>query len=395
MGGAAAAGAEKTIYEFQNGRDGALPYAGLIADNAGNLYGTTFNGGGRSTCYYGRCGTVFRITPKGEETILYAFTGRSDGDAPEGGLVADGSGNLYGTTLRGGSSDRGTVFRVTPGGKEATLYAFQGGSDGEYPAYTLLMDGNGDLFGTTVAGGSFNGTDCEDEGCGTVFELEPDGTKLTLYTFQGGNDGWSPTGALIADQSGNLYGTTFEGGDTTCDGSPLDCGTVFRLAPDGTETLLYTFHGGSADGSAPEGGVIADAAGNLYGTTAIGGNCSVNIRGCGTVFRLAPDGTETVLYDFQGGSDGVGPGAGLIMDKNGNLYGTTEFGGGAGCQKASDGCGTVFKLTPDGKETVLARFNRRNGAGPTASLLLLKHTLYGTTYAGGDQKSGVVFSVKR
>jgi uncharacterized repeat protein (TIGR03803 family) len=394
MGGAPAAAAEKTIYKFRNGSDGATPLSELIADGAGNLYGTT-NIGGRGSCEFGGCGTVFKVTPKGAETILYAFTGGSDGEEPVGGLVVDESGNLYGTAAVGGSSFGGTVFKLAPDGTETTLYTFQDRSDGMYPQSTLLRDGAGDLFGTTLEGGSFNGADCQDQGCGTVFELKPDGTKLTLYTFQGGSDGWSPTGALIADQSGNLYGTTEAGGDTTCDGGTLGCGTVFKLAPDGTETQLHAFHGGSGDGSGPEGGVIADAAGNLYGTTGGSGSCPFLQTGCGTVFRLAPDGTETVLYDFQGGSDGVSPRAGLIMDKNGDLYGTTEYGGGAGCKKFLDGCGTVFKLTPDGKETVLARFEGKNGNEPTASLLLLNNTLYGTTSTGGHQKNGVVFELKK
>ncbi len=392
--GASAAGAEKTLYKFRNGSDGATPWAGLIADSEGNLYGTTTGGGGGS-CEFGGCGTVFELAPNGREQILYAFTGGSDGERPFGGLVADGSSNLYGTATFGGTSGEGTVFKLAPDGSETTLYTFLGGSDGEWPQSTLLMDGSGNLFGTTAAGGNFNGPDCSTQGCGTVFELKPDGTKLTLYAFQGGKDGNVPGSMLIADQSGNLYGTTGGGGDTNCPEGVAGCGTVFKLAPDGTETQLYAFHGGTDDGISPAGGVIADAAGNLYGATAGGGSCSISQTGCGTVFRLAPDGTETLLYEFEGGSDGISPDAGLVMDTKGNLYGTTSFGGGAGCKKFLDGCGTVFKLAPNGKETVLARFDGKNGNDPTAALLLIHNTLYGTTSAGGRQRNGVVFSVKK
>jgi uncharacterized repeat protein (TIGR03803 family) len=388
---------EKTLYKFGGGADGDAPRGALIADNARNLYGTTAGGGGGTGCDYGAngCGTVFELRPDGSESVLYAFTGGDDGAEPFGGLVADGSDNLYGTAEGGGASNRGTVFQVAPDGTETTLYAFQGGSDGFYPLATLLMDGHGDLFGTTIYGGSFNGSDCTANGCGTVFELEPDGTKISLYTFQGGSDGWSPMGALIADQSGNLYGTTWGGGDTNCPGGSDGCGIVYRIAPDGTEMELYDFHGGSHDGEGPEGGLVADATGNFYGTTGAGGHCSWAASGCGTVFRLAPDGTETVLHDFKSGKDGLGPDAGLVMDKKGNLYGTTFLGGGTYC--GGSGCGTVFEITAKGKEKVLYAFNKRGrGRYPWANLLLGAHGgLYGTANEGGNDNNGVVFELKK
>ncbi len=257
------------------------------------------------------------------------------------------------------------------------------------------MDVSGDLFGTTTEGGSFSDTDCMDNGCGTVFELRPDGTKIMLYNFQGGGDGWDPVGALIADQSGSLYGMTTDGGDggATCPNESYGCGTVFKITPDGTETQLYAFQGGSHDGSEPRGGLVADAAGNLYGTTAIGGTCMFNATGCGTVFKLAPDGKETLLYKFQGGGDGFEPLGGLIMDRKGNLYGTTLMGGGPKC--GHSGCGTVFEVTAKGREKVLYAFQNSRGRHPWAAPLLGAHeTLYGTTANGGKDNNGVVFELK-
>lgn len=159
IGAAPALCAEKTLYKFKNGSDGATPYAGLISDSAGNLYSTT-NIGGAGSCEFGGCGTVYKLAPNGTETVLYSFLDGNDGAEPFGGLIADGSGNLYGTTAIGGAFSVGTVFRIAPDGSETTLYSFQGGSDGAHPGSTLLMDANGDLFGTAGAGGSFNGSEC-------------------------------------------------------------------------------------------------------------------------------------------------------------------------------------------------------------------------------------------
>ena len=388
IGTAPAFCAEKTLYKFQNGSDGAQPYAGLIADRAGNLYGTTAFGGGHQSCQGLDCGTVFKLAPDGSETMLYAFTGGNDGGWPVGGLIADGNGNLYGTAEIGGAFQNGTVFRIAPDGSETTLYAFQGGSDGSHPESTLLVNGNGDLFGTTVSGGSFNGSDCSTAGCGTVFGLRQDGVKATLYAFQGGSDGWAPTGELIVDESGNLYGTTTNGG------SACDCGTAFEISPVGTETQLHVFQGGSQDGAMPYAGLVADAAGNLYGTTAAGGSCKQNRSGCGTVFKLSPRGKETVLITFQGGNYGSEPLSGLIMDKTGNLYGTTSWGGNDRCNHK--GCGSVFELTTQGVEKILYGFQSSHGHLPRAGLLLGSHgELYGTATEGGTNNNGVVFELKK
>jgi uncharacterized repeat protein (TIGR03803 family) len=387
--GAASSSSEKVLYSFRGGSDGASPFSSVIADGSGNLYGTT-NVGGGGTCRFGGCGTVFKVTPGGSESVLYAFTGGNDGAYPYAGLTSDSASNYYGTTQAGGGcgigEGCGTVFRLASDGTETVLYAFQGGSDGLNPVGGLMIDNGGNFYGTTAGGGNYEGADCTSGGCGTVYEVTPSGTKTALYAFQGGTDGWAPNGSLIADSSGNLYGTTlFGGSETLC--NTVGCGTLFKIAPDGTESVLYAFKDGG-DGAVPDAGVIADASGNFYGTTSQGGTSNL-----GTVFKLAPDGTETVLYSFQGGNDGRAPESALIMDKAGNLYGTTFYGGGTKCRDG--GCGTVFKLAPDGREIVLFAFGN-GGRFPAAGLLAGPHgLLYGTATAGGAGHDGVVFRVKK
>ena len=392
--GAQANGTEKTLYKFLGGSDGALPYGSLTSDGSGNLYGTTTGGGGGS-CEEG-CGVVFGIAPGRKEQVLYTFTGGTDGREPEGGLIADSADNIYGTTdfggdlscQAGGGEGCGTVFKLAPDGTESVLYAFQGGSDGWEPFGNLVADPSGNLYGVTAHGGSFNGSDCEEDGCGTVFEVEPDGTKITLHAFQSGNDGDGPFGGVILDSAGNLYGTTGGGGEA-------GYGTVFKIAPDGTETILYAFQGG-ADGAGPV-GVTIDGAGNLFGATVEGGDCTLQFYedDCGTVYKLAADGTKTLLHDFQGGTDGLGPWAPVILDGKGNLYGTTWLGGSAYCKQG--GCGTVFEVTAKGHEKVLYAFSGSHGRYPfTASLLLGAHgDLFGTTTQGGKDNHGVVFKLNK
>lgn len=278
-------------------------------------------------------------------SVLYSFCQQkkcADGAQPVGALVADTAGNLYGTTSSGGSTNCfdgcGTAFRLAPDGTETVLYAFcrkhASCPDGQYPQSPLILDSAGNLYGTTAGGGS---TNCN-EGCGTVFKLAPDGTETVLYSFcrrSGCADGAGPEGGLVRDRRGNFYGTTGLGG-TAC--TQNGCGTVFRLAADGKEKVLYSFcsQESCADGSNPNGGLVRDRDGNLYGTTeyggAIGNNCGYLFAGnfCGTVFKITPAGVETILYSFcsfAGCSDGAWPSAGVILDKKGNLYGTTRAGG--------------------------------------------------------------------
>jgi uncharacterized repeat protein (TIGR03803 family) len=403
---AASGFSEKVLYAFQGGSDGAGPWGGLIPDNTGKLYGTTIAGGGGTGCDTGSqgCGTVFKLAPDGTEHVLYAFKGGSDGAFPETTLTVDMSGNFYGTTTIGGtgSCNCGTIFKVARDGKESVLYSFQGGgSDGYAPVGGLTQGSQGNLYGTTFAGGN-NVAECggEGKGCGTMFKVSPDGTETVLYIFcslTNCSDGAEPEAGLITDQDGNFYGTTTIGGTGSCDST--QCGTVFKIAPDGTESVLYSFQGGG-DGAFPEASLIADTSGNLYGTTLGGGNSTNCYYSCGTVYKLTPDGTESVLYSFKGGSYGYWPDAGLIMDSVGNLYGTTTYGGG-GC-RAVGGCGIVFKLKPNGVEQVLFRFSRAGkfgtygGANPEAGLFLGRHgILYGTAAAGGTKNDGVVFALTK
>lgn len=389
----------KVIYSFTGGTDAENPAAGLVRDAAGNFYGTTGNGG-TGNCGNGfACGTVFKLAPDGTETVLHSFTSGTDGAMPGSGrLLRDRAGNLYGTTIRGGGKGNcyfgcGTVFKVAPDGTETVVHAFAGGSDGASPQGGLIKDAAGNLYGTTEYGGT-GYRDCTGGyGSGTIFKVAPDGQEKVLHSFTGSPDGCQPFGQLIMDAAGNLYGTTGWGGKSDC--PPIYCGTVFKLSPDGTETVLYSFR--SHDGEIPEGKLIMDAAGNLYGTTVYGG-----AQGVGTVFKLAPDGTETVFYSFCGScSGGHSPYAGLLMDRAGNLYGTTAYGGLANCVNGF-GCGTVFKLAPDGTEKVLHAFTGgSDGGGPHGDLITdgAGH-LYGTSGYGGKVNAncyygcGTVFRIK-
>jgi uncharacterized repeat protein (TIGR03803 family) len=379
------------LHEFTAGTDGEFPFASLVQDSAGNLYGTTIEGGG-SGCYGSGCGTVFRVTPEGDESVVYAFQGGNDGDSPSAGLILDGNGNLYGTTAVGGNphcrySEKpygcGTVFKLTPQGVETILHAFAGGKDGSEPEGNLAMDQAGDLFGATIDGGAVGkrGKEgCGDRrGCGTVFEIGADGTKTVLHSFRGGKDGAIPFGNVLLDVNGNLYGTTVEGGGASV--CPHGCGAVYRISPDGEEKVLYRFQGAS-DGEEP-GGLIMNGTGDLFGVTSSGGETTCK---CGTIFKITSKGHEDVLYAFKGGSDGIDPDyAPLAMDASGNLYGATIYGGGnqAGC---ADGCGTVFEFSTDNKETTLYALPGGSGGDEPFGGVAVDASgdLFGTTYAGGD-----------
>jgi uncharacterized repeat protein (TIGR03803 family) len=219
------------------------------------------------------------------------------------------------------------------------LYNFTGGADGSHPYGGLIQDSQGNFYGTTSQGGT--GSGCGLAGCGVVFKFAADGTETVLYSFTGGADGSGPLAGLLLDGQGNLYGTTAGGGSPTCDG--IGCGVVFKVTLKGAETALYSFLGGT-DGATPQTALIMDGQGNLYGTTYGGGNLSCNGSSCGTVFKVSATGEETVLYRFTGSTDGGIPLAGLVMDSQGNLYGTTESGGFTSC--GLGGCGVVFKVTP-------------------------------------------------
>ncbi len=312
-------GAETVLYNFTEGADGGYPLGALVRDKAGNLYGTA-SSGGDTACSSG-CGTVFKVDTNGSETVLHSFTGgTTDGCNPIGGLLRDKAGNLYGTTNSCGASNYGTVFKVDTSGSETVLHSFTG-SDGAYPYLTgLLMDKKGNLYGVTENGGtSF---------AGVLYELSKSGTLTVLHSFAGKTtDGCYPSGTPLMDTKGNLYGTA-EGCGSSSDG------IVWKVSKKGTETVLHNFAGGASDGQYPFAGVIMDGKGNLYGDTEEGGAARLQ----GTVYKLSKKGKLTLLYSF-GESDGEYPYGGLIRDAKGNVYGTTRAGG-------SGGYGTVWKLTP-------------------------------------------------
>jgi uncharacterized repeat protein (TIGR03803 family) len=356
----AAAATEQTLYNFNPMQSGSLPDGGVVADAAGNLYGVTVNGGA-----FGH-GTVFEFSNEQggwDHKILYNFTDGDDGGDPEGGVIFDGQGNLYGMTLYGGPSDSGTVFELEHHSDGTWTEKVLHHIVAEYSRflYGLVFDSVGNLYGTLESGGQFDG--------GVVFELSPTSSgewnQTILYNFGGirhyGN-GTDPVGRLIIDEDGNLFGVTF-GGGTGCVGE--GCGTVYELSPttsgEWKETILYEFTG-QEDGEYPDGALIFDGEGNLYGTASRGGpriSCQ-----CGNVFELVPQGNggwaHRILYIFQGGSDGANPEFPLIFDSAGNLYGSTTDGGGApSC--GTTGCGTVYELSPNGSggwnEKVLASFD--------------------------------------
>ena len=359
---------EVVLHNFASPRRGAYPDFGLIRDSAGNLYGTTNGsysdvGGGGSN----NAGVVFEVDTCGNETVLYSFTGGADGSFPNG-VIRDSAGNLYGTTYLGGASNAGVVFKVDASGNETVLYTFTGGADGGGPYGPLVRDSKGNLYGTTYQGGASN--------AGVVFKVDASGNETVLYTFTGGADGGGPYGAPILDSEGNLYGTTYQGGAS-------NAGVVFKVDPTDHETVLYTFTGGN-DGGYPSAGVIRDSAGNLYGTTSGGG-----ASGAGVVFKVDPSGHETVLYSFTGGADGGSPGAGVIRDPAGNLYGTTDGGGTAEL-------GVVFKLDKSGNETVLHSFMRGvDGDQPDLAGVIRDEAgnLYGTTAFNGAGGQGTVYKL--
>jgi uncharacterized repeat protein (TIGR03803 family) len=370
---------EKVLYNFPGVvSEGIFPHAGVVRDAAGNFYGTTHVGGitNGDFCSTLGCGTVFKVDKSGSATVLYQFSGlNGDGAAPEGGLVLDSAGNLYGTTGYGGNTffPAGTVFKVNPTGQETVLYAFDVSvGDGQAPASTLTLDKHGNLFGTTSYGPGF---------AGSVFKIDSSGRYSVLYNFTGQGDGGNPYHSrLLLDAAGNLYGLANNGGNLQCN-SPTGCGVVFKLSPTGKLAVLHTFQGGQ-DGSQPLGDLVQDEAGNLYGVTNQGG-----ANGNGVVFRLTKTGQETILYTFGRGLDGE-PVSGVVLDTAGNIYGTTTFGG-------AENRGSVFKLDATGKRTNLHSFTGGpDGGRPFGSLIQdSAGTLYGTTVDGGVSQAGTVYEV--
>lgn len=373
---ASAAIAQKidVLYNFSGGADGGYPQAGLIRDPQGNLYGTAAGDQGVSNGY----GIIFEITSAGGGKVLYRFTGGSDGCSPMAALIRDSAGNLYGTAAGGGTgscaSGYGTVFELSAGGTFSVLYTFTGGADGGTPEAPLFRDRSGDLYGTTYAGGA--------SGDGTVFEIPADGAETVLHSFSG-SDGAHPTAGLVRDSSGNLYGTTVDGGSSACTNG---CGVIYEINSTGAESTLFSFAGGTK-GMFPYGGLTWSVDGTLYGTTSVFGGSGACELGCGTVFSITTTGTQKVVHDFSG-ADGKAPDAGLVLDAQGDLYGAAFQGG------VYD-AGTVFEVNAAGQETTLYNFTGAgDGSNPHSTLLRDSNgNLYGTTEFGGASGYGTVFRV--
>ncbi len=369
------------LYNFTGGADGSGPNGGLVLDPAGHLYGTTAYGGTVNGCGGFGCGVVFAVDMDGNESVLYTFTGGADGAGPRSGVIQDPAGNLYGTTQLGGQSNPecdqrgcGIVFKLDSAYTIALLHSFTG-VDGANPVAALTRSLSGHLlYGITLDGGNSN--------YGVVFAIDKEGKEKVLHSFSGGDDGGYPYGGLTQDPAGNLYSTT-----ALYNGLTRANGTVFKLDDAGVVTL-HDFKR-RKKGITPEAGLIQDAAGNLYGTTAFGGSYAdpCMAYGCGVVFKLGPDDSYVVLHIFTGGLDGITPVGSLLQDSAGNLYGATVRGGTAGM-------GTVFKIDPQGKETVLHNFTGPDGSDPTGSLVQnAAGNLYGTTGTGGMSGAGVVFKL--
>jgi len=353
-----------TIYTFTGGADGGGPKGTLIQGKDGNFYGTTSGPG-----------TIFKITPDGMLTTLHTFAG-ADGVGVFGALALGNDGNFYGTTV-GSTPGDGTVFKITPDGTFTTLHVFDG-TDGISPWGGLVLGADGNFYGTTTSGGEYLLNSNVAIGAGTVFRIAPDGTFTNLYVFnttevENGQAGSDPIGALVRGSDGNFYGTTNIGGANLM-------GTVFKITPQGTLTILHSFDG--TDGANPWGTLVAGNDRNFYGTTTIGGASSL-----GTVFQISPSGAFKTIYSFKG-SDGIGPLSGLTLGTDGNFYGDTQNGGSGLLY------GTIFEITPDGTLTEVHNFDDTDGAFPFGALTLGSDgSLYGTTDGGGTNGVGTVFKL--
>lgn len=362
------------IYTFQQPPDGGEP-GPLTVDRGGNLYGTT-SGGGSHYSY----GTIFKLDPGGAETILYNFTGHLDGSTPQGSIFRDSAGVMYVTASSASALRVGAVLKIDSAGKATVLKIFGRKGQPAGPVAGFVADQQGNLY-STASGGSIIVL----RNKGSVFEVRKDGSVKVIHNFSGAPDGDMPLAPLIRDAAGNLYGTT-------CGGGSKNAGLVFKLDARFRETSLYNFMGG-ADGAGPEAPVIMDKEGNLYGTANTSGDPTCQ---CGTVFRLGKAGKLTVLHTFTGSPDGARPQGSLVLDADGNLYGTTNEGGiKSAC--FGTGCGVVFEVDSKGKETVLYRFtDSADGAFPVGGLISdANRNLYGTATWGGlsDSCCGVVFKV--
>lgn len=393
---ALAQGTEVVLHNFGNLAPpsvGSGPYAGVILGPNGNLYGTTVSGGKSGA------GVVYRVDAAGKERVLYNFTGGADGGNPYTGVVQDGAGDLYGTTSKGGASNAGVVYKVDPAGNETVLYNFTGGADGAGPFSNLVRDEAGNIFGAAFSGGT--------AGAGVVYEVDATGKQTVIYNFSGHADGGGPN-SLIRDKAGNFFGTAANGGAASA-------GVVYKLTPAGQQTVLYYFGGETTDGATPV-GLTADTSGNLYGATSGGGQYST-----GVLWKVDFLGREKVLYPYLSGAT-----AGPALDAAGNLYvpagnslyeintagqliATYGFGAPVESGVILDAAGNiygtvyssneVFKIDPTGQVTVLCNFippppRTHDGATPFGSIVMdASGNLYGTTYHGGTAGAGTVYKL--
>ena len=353
-----------TLHIF-NGTNGNAPMAPLVQGTNGNFYGTTEFGGTGTNCS-GGCGTVFEVSASGSFTSLHSFT-NYDGSAPRGGLVQASDGNLYGTTAAGGffgPGGLGTVYRITTSGVLTMIYSFDIGGGGIDPEGELIEGSDGNLYGTTSSGGP---------GVGSAFRITTNGVMTVLHGLN------QPAAGLLQASDGNFYGTTqFGGTNTNC---MYGCGSVFKITPNGVMTTLHSFDG--SDGKEPLAGLVEGSDGNLYGTTSGGPFAALNCSGgCGTVFMITTNGDFTNLHAFVG-TDGRLPRGGLVQGSDGNFYGTASYGG-------ASGVGTVFQITTNGTLTRLVSFGATTGAYPSAGLVQGSDgDFYGTTQTGGGTNNGL------
>lgn len=385
--------------------DGTQPNGPLLQASDGNFYGTT-RSGGNMTCPPSSspryCGVIFKMTPDGTESVLYSFGSvPNDGFAADGRLIQGADGALYGVTALGGEyGGGGTIFRITLDGEYAVLHSFGAPGEGYVPVGGLTEAGDGNFYGVTSNGGANHcfQIPAADGNCGTIFRMTPDGVVTQLYSFGSSiADGVEPLHPPVEASDGNFYGTTVSGGANSCStsGATNNCGTVYRMTPAGEVTILHSFGASREDGIAPQGSLIQAGDGALYGTTPSGGGgpCLFAFF-CGTVFRMTLAGEVTTLHAFALASvqEGYGPSPNLALGADGNLYGTTVSGG----DGPRGSTGTVFRIALDGTKTTLYSFGEANvePGGPEGGLIQGSDgAFYGTTFYDGMFSSGTIFKL--
>jgi uncharacterized repeat protein (TIGR03803 family) len=364
------------LYNFpaSSGSDGRNPSLELLQGSDGNFYGMTTAGGANNL------GTVYKITPAGSLTTLVSFTGTTGaflGSNPHYVLAQGSDGNIYGTTAAGGSSNLGTIFKMTPAGAFTTLVSFNG-ANGDAPR-GLVQGSDGNFYGVTFSGGSTY-VSPTNPGDGTVFVMTPAGSLTTLVSFDGVHNGRGPAGTMIQGSDGNFYDSTMFG----LNGNTF--GTVFSITPAGVLTTVATFTG--TTGVYPHGGLVQGSDGNFYGTTS-GNGTTISA----TVFQMTPAGSLTTLVTFTG-PNGIVPRSRMVQGSDGNFYGSTQFGGSTYGGTSTPGDGTIYKMTPAGALTTLVSCNGFKGSQPFGGLVLGSDgNFYGTAQFGGDASAGVFFQL--